>query len=181
MTQLLPLIILTVVAVAGAAIGVAVALRSGQTGPKDTRLGDQQEGLLRVSAEIHTGWEQTLLGLTRELRLPRTSQDVAYGALYLEPRTEHRVFVRTRSEIGRGFVGAIDIIPRRGAPTHVTYAILRLPGDEQLHARVLDFELQLISVVRKIDPRANVRLAADAIREFDRPRTIGGSGTLSDL
>jgi hypothetical protein len=39
----------------------------------------------------------------------------------------------------------------------------------------------VISAVRKIDGRANVRLAADAIREFDRPRTFVDRSTLSDL
>jgi hypothetical protein len=178
--NLLPLVALILLAVAGAVAGVVVALRSGGPGGQQSGVGDRQEGLLRVSAEIHTGWEQTLLGVIRELQLPRGAQDVAYGALYLEPRTEHRMLVRTRSEIGRGFLGAIDITPRRG-PTHLTYSILRLPGDEQLHSRVLDFELQLISAVRKIDGRANVRLAAEAIREFDRPRTFGDRSTLSDL
>lgn len=169
--ELLPLIVLTAVAVIGATIGVVVALRSGGSGQQPTRATvDQQEGLLRVNAEIHTGWEQTLLGIVRELYLPRSDDAVAYGALYLEPTTEHRMFVRTRSEIGRGFVGAIDIIPRRG-PTRLTYAILRLPGDEVLHGRVLDFELHLISAIRKIDTNANVHLAADALREIDRPRS----------
>jgi hypothetical protein len=168
--DMLPLILLTLVAVVGAIAGVVVALRSGADDRDAPALGDgQEEGLLRVSAEIHTGWEQTLVALVRELSLPRGAQDIAYGALYLEPRTEHRLFVRTRSEIGRGFLGAVDIRPGRGS-TRVSYAIVRLPGDEQLHARVLDFELGLISAIRRIDRDANVRLAADALRELDRPR-----------
>jgi hypothetical protein len=169
----LPLIVLTLVALVGAGIGVLVALRSEQAGavhapPRD----EQEQGLLRVTAEIHTGWEQTLIGLIRELALPREAVDVAYGALYLESRSEHRLYVRTRSEIGRGFLGVIDIRPRRG-PTQVTYGILRLPGDDKLHARVLDFELDLIAAMRRIDGNANVHLAAEALREFDRPRQVG--------
>lgn len=168
--DLLPLIALSLIAVVGATIGVVVAVRSG--GVPVAGSSNQQEGLLRVNAEVHTGWEQTLLGVTRELQLPLRAQDVGYGAFYLETRSEHRMFVRTRSEIGRGFVGAIDIHPRRG-PTDLTYSILRLPGDDRLHAKVLDFELQLISAIRKIDPNANVRLAAEALREFDRVRVTG--------
>lgn len=169
----LPLIVLTAVAVIGAAIGVLVALRSAAAGEAGGPPRDQQEqGLLRVTGEIHTGWEQTLIGLIRELQLPRNVNDIPYGALYLESRSEHRMYVRTRSEIGRGFLGAIDITPRRG-PTRIAYSILRLPGDEQLHARVLDFELDLISAMRRVDRNADVHLAAEALREFDRPRQAG--------
>lgn len=171
--NLMPLIVLTTVAVVGAAIGVLIALRGERTSavggpPRD----EQEQGLLRVTGEIHTGWEQTLIGVIRELQLPREAKDVAYGALYLESRSEHRMYVRTRSEIGRGFLGVIDITPRRG-PTQLTYSILRLPGDDQLHARVLDFELDLIAAMRRIDGNANVHLAAEALREFDRPRQVG--------
>jgi hypothetical protein len=166
----LPLIVLTAVALAGAALGVLLTLRGERTGAAGTPPRDEREqGLLRVTGEIHTGWEQTLIGLIRELQLPREASDVAYGALYLESRSEHRMHVRTRSEIGRGFLGVIDIVPRRG-PTRVTYSILRLPGDDQLHARVLDFELDLIAAMRRIDRHADVHLAAEALREFDRPR-----------
>jgi hypothetical protein len=55
----------------------------------------------------------------------------------------------------------------------VAYSILRLPGDDKLHARVLDFELDLIAAMRRIDANANVHLAAEALREFDRPRLAG--------
>jgi hypothetical protein len=168
----LPLIVLTAVAVVGAAVGVLVALRSAAAEVGAPPRDEQEQGLLRVTGEIHTGWEQTLIGLIRELRLPRDANDIAYGALYLESRSEHRMFVRTRSEIGRGFLGAIDIVPRRG-PTQIAYSILRLPGDEQLHARVLDFELDLIAAMRRVDGNANVHLAAEALREFDRPRQAG--------
>jgi hypothetical protein len=176
--QFLPTIALTLLALAGAAVGVVAALRGGRTSTPGRPGGDQEQGLLRVTAEIHTGWEQTLIGLIRELQLPRSAQDIAYGSLYLEASTEHRMFVRTRSEIGRGFLGAIDIVPRRG-PTHLTYAIIRLPGDDQLQGRVLDFELRLIAALRQVDPGANVRLAADALRDFDRPRAGGGSAASS--
>ncbi|GAA4756962.1 hypothetical protein GCM10025783_32950 [Amnibacterium soli] len=171
--NLVPLIVLTAIAVVGAVIGVLMALRGERTGASGASAHDEQEqGLVRLTGEIHTGWEQTLIGLIRELRLPRDANDIAYGALYLESRSEHRMHVRTRSEIGRGFLGVIDITPRRG-PTQLTYSIRRLPGDDQLHARVLDFELDLISAVRRIDANANVHLAAEALREFDRPRSAG--------
>ena len=165
MDLLLP-VVLTAIAVAGAVVGIAVALRSGGSDRAPGSLGGQQ-GLLRMTAEVHTGWEQTLLGLVRELGLPRGAGELRYGQLYVETRSEQRLLVRSRSEIGRGFVGAIDLDPRRGL-TRVTYAILRLPGDEALHAQVLDLELLLISALRRIDRNVNVQLAADALRDFNR-------------
>lgn len=166
---LLLLVLLVALAAVGAAVGVVVAVRAGGGGTTALRAPEGEQGLLRISAEVRTGWEQTLVGLIRELRLPRDLEGVAYGALYLEQRSEHRMAVRTRSEIGRGFLGAIDIEPRRGS-TAVTYAILRLPGDEDLHARVLDLELDLISALRRIDADASIHLAADALRELGRQR-----------
>ena len=172
MDLLLP-VVLTLLAVAGAVIGVGVALRSGGSDRSPAGIHSQQ-GLLRLTAEVHTGWEQTLLGLIRELGLPRGAGELRYGQLYVETRTEQRLLVRSRSEIGRGFVGAIDLEPRRGL-TRVTYAILRLPGDEGLHAQVLDLELHLISALRRIDRDVNVQLAADALRDFNRrPLVVQG-------
>jgi hypothetical protein len=170
----LPWILLTVLGVAGGTVAVVIAFRGGRVaGSSTANTGNgEEQGLVRLTAEIHTGWEQTLIGLTRELHLPRETTEIGYGALYLETRSEHRVYVRSRSEIGRGFLGVIDITPRRG-PTLVTYSILRLPGDQQLHSRVLDLELLLIAAARRLDPGANIHLAADALREFDRPRTLG--------
>lgn len=173
MDLLLP-VLLTLLAVAGAATGIGVALRSGGSDRSPSAV-HREQGLLRLTAEVHTGWEQTLLGLVRELGLPRGAGELRYGQLYVETRTEQRLLVRTRSEIGRGFVGAIDLEPSRGL-TRVSYAILRLPGDEALHAQVLDLELHLIAALRRIDRDVNVQLAADALRDFNRraiPQTIG--------
>lgn len=168
MDLLLP-VVLSAVAVLGAIAGVVVAVRSGGLGERARTSVGAEQGLRRVTAEVHTGWEQTLLGLTRELGLPRTPADLRYGQLYLETRTERRVFVRSRSEIGRGFLGAIDLDPRRGL-TAVTYAILRLPGDDDLHEAVLGFELALIAALRRLDRDVNVQLAADALRSMGRSR-----------
>lgn len=158
---------LAVLAIAGAVIGVGVALRSGGGDPQPRGSVGGEQGLLRMTAEVHTGWEQTLLGLVRELGLPRGAGELRYGQLYVETRSEQRLLVRSRSEIGRGFIGAIDLEPRRGF-TRVTYSILRLPGDEALHKQVLDLELHLISALRRIDSDVNVQLAADALRDFNR-------------
>lgn len=166
MNLLIP-VVLTVLAVAGAVIGVLVALRSGDGQPQPRGTVGGEQGLLRMTAEVHTGWEQTLLGLVRELGLPRGAGELRYGQLYVETRSEQRLLVRSRSEIGRGFIGAVDLEPRRGF-TRVTYAILRLPGDETLNAQVLDLELHLIGALRRIDPDVDVQLAGDALRDFNR-------------
>ena len=167
--QLLPVLALSLLALVGAVIGVAAATRVTGDRGRSQSARDRGQGLLRMTAEVHTGWEQTLIGLIRGLALPRRPDEVGYGQLYVEAQTEHRVLVRTRSEIGRGFIGAVDIEPTRG-PTRVSYAILRLPGDEELQMRVLELELQIISVLRRIDHDVNVHLAADALRNFDSAR-----------
>ena len=172
-------LLLTLLAVSGAVTGIVVALRSGGEERATGAIGGEQ-GLLRLTADVHTGWEQTLLGLIRELGLPRGAGELRYGQLYVETRTEQRLLVRSRSEIGRGFVGAIDLEPRRGV-TRVTYAILRLPGDEGLHAQVLDLELHLIASLRRIDRDVNAQLAADALREFNRRPLVGGGGREQDI
>lgn len=162
-------IALIALAVVGGVVAVLYASRAvPETGrPRQTV---EHDGVVRVRAEVHTGWEQTLLGLTRELGLPRRSDDVPYGGFYLDPQSEERVLVRSRSEIGRGYIGALQLTPQRGL-TVVDYSIVRLPGDETLHDRVLGLELQVISALRRIDRDVDVQLSGAALREFDRPRS----------
>lgn len=159
-------IVLTALAVVGAAAGVLAALRTGGPGDRARRATGSEQGLLRITAVVHTGWEQTLVGLVRELGLPREATDLRYGQLYLDVQDEHRSLVRSRSEIGRGFVGAIDIKPARNA-TRFTYAILRLPGDEDVNALILDLELRIVAGLRRIDPGVDLHLSADALRNLD--------------
>ncbi len=171
--DLLPVVLLTVLALVGAGVGVALAvsgagLRSRGDGQRDT-------GLLRVTAEVHTGWEQTLLGLYRELGLPRQPDGLAYGALYVEPQNEQRLLLRSRSEIGRGFLGAADIQPGRRSTT-VRYTILRLPGDDRVRDRVLDLELQIITALRRIDRDVEVQLSGGALRELERESESAATG-----
>lgn len=160
--ELLPAILLTLLAVVGAAVGVVVALSNAQA--RDQKTARAEPGLLRVTADVHTGWEQTLLGLHRELGLPRRAEDVPYAGLYLEPLHERQLLIRSRSEIGRGFLGITDITPGRGR-TAVTYRILRLPGDERVRESVLGLELQLVRALRRIDRTVSVQLAGGPLRE----------------
>lgn len=170
MDLLLPLL-LTLLAGVGAAIGVAAALRSGGPGDRAHRSRGSEQGLQRITAAVHTGWEQTLIGLIRELALPRSIEGLRYGQPYLEMRSEQRVLLRTRSEIGRGFLAAIDLVPARGR-TVVTYAILRLPGDEDLNPQVLELELRVISALRRLDPNLDAQLSGEALRNFGRLREV---------
>jgi hypothetical protein len=115
------------------------------------------------------GAEQTLLGLHREIDLPRGVGDVPYGGMYLAEAADTRLVVRTRSEIDRGLMSVIDIRRTRTA-TVVVYSILRLPGDQGLLDAVLALELRLIGAVRRLDRTVEVRLSGTALREFGRSR-----------
>lgn len=168
MGLLLPLL-LSLLAVLGAVIGVAAALRSGGPGDRARRARGSEQGLQRIVASVHTGWEQTLIGLIRELSLPRTIEGLRYGQLYLEMQSEQRILLRTRSEIGRGFLAAVDLVPERGR-TRVVYAILRLPGDEDLNQQVLDLELRVIAALRRLDPNLDAQLSGEALRNYGRLR-----------
>lgn len=128
---------------------------------------DLTQGTLRVRARVHTGVEQALIGLTRSLALVGSPGDAAYGQMYLRQIGEDALEVGSRSEIGRGFRATILARPGRSA-TELDYAILRLPGDESLHAAVLQFELLLIEAIRRLDADADVRLVGRALRDLDR-------------
>ena len=159
------LIVLVLLALAGAAAGIVLAI-GGSTPPPGRSATRSDPGLLRLTAELHTGWEQTLIGLSRELGLPRQVGDVAYGNLYLQTDSEQRVLIRSRSEIGRGFIGVTDLHTDRRV-TRVRYSIRRLPGDDQVRGRVLELEVRLVAALRRIDPDAIVQLTGTAQHELD--------------
>jgi hypothetical protein len=53
---------------------------------------------------------------------------------------------------------------------------VRLPGDESVHAAVLQFELLLIEAIRRVDANADVRLVGRALRDLDRQGTLPDTG-----
>jgi hypothetical protein len=148
----------------GAGVAVVLLIRAGrpsENGP------DLTEGTLRVRAELHTGVEQVLIGIAGSLSLARNPESAGYGQLYLQQVGDRALLVGSRSEIGRGFRAAITV-ERHRSVTQLSYAILRLPGDDAVHATVLRFELLLIEAVRRVDPNADVRLVGRALRDLDR-------------
>lgn len=131
-----------------------------------------------MRADVHTGTEQALIGIARGLSLVGQPNDAAYGQMYVQPDGDDALLIGSRSEIGRGFRASIRVTRGRSL-THVDYSILRLPGDDSLHAAVLQFELLLIEAVRRLDPNADVRLVGRALRDLDRlgrPPTQGAEG-----
>lgn len=169
-------VVLTALAVLGAVVAVTVALRAGRSGGRGRRTATAERGRLRITAAVHTGWEQTVLGFIREIGLPLEPTDLPYGRLYLQRVTEERTLIRSRSEIGRGFLGAIDIVPARGF-TRVQYAILRLPGDDRLNTAVLDLELRIVTALRRVDAHVDLQLSADALRNLDGVRPADDRAT----
>jgi hypothetical protein len=149
---------------AGVAVGVALVLLGGRADPARP---DRATGTLRVRAELHTGVEQALLGIMRTLSLVGHPGDAAYGQMYVQPESDTRLLIGSRSEIGRGFRAVIELTRGRAA-TVLTYSILRLPGDDTVHAAVLQFELLLIEAIRRVDGNADVRLVGRALRDLDR-------------
>lgn len=148
----------------GAGVAVTLVLRAGRVvdGEPETT-----EGTLRVRAELHTGVEQVMIGVASALALAGGPDQAGYGRLYLQQVGDTSMLVGSRSEIGRGFRAAISL-ERRRSTTHLGYAILRLPGDDSVHAAVLQFELLLIEAIRRVDPNADVRLVGRALRDLDR-------------
>ncbi len=156
------------VALLGAAssvLVVAVAQRPSARRPHE------DAGLLRMTAEVHTGMEQTLVALIRELHLPRGGSDIAYGHLYCSSRGDDLLLIRSRSEIDRGLHAAIRLLPASRF-TGLEYRIQQLPGDDALRARVLGLEADLVHAVRAVDGTAEIHLAATGLRQFDALRTL---------
>jgi hypothetical protein len=159
---------LVVLMALGMAAAIIVVLRVGRTTAAAIAPG-QQVGLERLRATLHMGAEQTLLGIHREIDLPKGAGEVPYGGMYVAEAADTRLVVRTRSELDRGLMSVIDIRRTRTA-TVVVYSILRLPGDQDLLDAVLALELRLIKAVRRLDRSVDVRLSGTALREFGRSR-----------
>lgn len=124
----------------------------------------------RISAEVRAGEEQVMLAVTRSLSVSFGRDQVGYGEIYVVSSSDGVVKLASRSEIGRGFDGEIRL--RRGARgTVAEYYVLRLPGDEAVHARVVRLDRQIADALRTIDPQAEVRMYADRPdRDHDRGR-----------
>src|SRR4051812_384613 len=96
-------VLLVALAGLGAAVGVGIAVRVGRDTARSGAPG-QQIGLERLRGTLHLGAEQTLLGLHREVDLPRGVADVPYGGMYVVDAGDRRLVIRTRSEIDRGLM-----------------------------------------------------------------------------
>jgi hypothetical protein len=157
-------VIAVLVGVLGVVVAGALVVRAGRSAAGAP---DRAAGTLRVRADVHTGVEQALIGITRSLSLVGRPSDAAYGQMWVQQEGDDALLIGSRSELGRGFRAVIRV-ERGRSLTHLEYSILRLPGDESLHTAVLQFELLLIEAVRRLDPNADVRLVGRALRDLDR-------------
>jgi hypothetical protein len=118
----------------------------------------------RISAEVRSGEEQVMIHVARSLRVAVGPDQVGYGEIYVVSSADDVIKLTSRSEIGRGFDGEIRLQRgRRG--TVVEYFVLRLPGDESLHGRVLRLDRQIADALHAIDPQAEVRMVAEQPRQ----------------
>ncbi len=118
----------------------------------------------RISTEVRSGEEQVMIHVARSLSVAVGPDQVGYGEIYVVSSADGVIRLASRSEIGRGFDGEIRLQRgRRG--TVVEYYVLRLPGDESLHGRVLRLDRQIADALRGLDPQADVRMVADQPRE----------------
>jgi hypothetical protein len=148
------LVLLALLAVVAAAtVGVVAVLR--RRAARSSRL-EADPVSPRVSAEVHAGEEQVLIHLARSLTLPSDRDDVAYGEIYIAGSAGMTMRLASRSEIGRGFEAEVRVRRTRRASL-AEYYILRLPGDEALHARIAALDDQIAHALRALDPEAHVR------------------------
>ncbi|WP_345480181.1 hypothetical protein [Amnibacterium soli] len=154
--EVIVLVVLLVLALAGAVAGVvAVARRSGER-----PVGIEANPMVpRVSAEVHAGEEQVLIHVARWLMLPTGRDDVAYGEIYLVGSAGMTMKIASRSEIGRGFDAEVRVHRTRRASL-AEYYVLRLPGDESLHERILALDDRIAAALHDLDPQAHVRRSA---------------------
>ncbi|HEY0374863.1 MAG TPA: hypothetical protein VGC94_08700 [Amnibacterium sp.] len=121
----------------------------------------------RLSAEVRSGEEQVMIQVARSLSIAVGPDQVGYGEIYVVSSAGNVIKLASRSEIGRGFDGEIRLQRgRRG--TLAEYFVLRLPGDETLHSRVLRLDRQIAEALRAIDPQAEVRMSAEPQRSRGR-------------
>jgi hypothetical protein len=117
----------------------------------------------RLSAEVRSGEEQVMIHVARSLSIAVGPDQVGYGEIYVASSAGNVIKLASRSEIGRGFDGEIRLQRgRRG--TVAEYFVLRLPGDETLHSRVLRLDRQIADALRSIDPQAEVRMVPEQPR-----------------
>jgi hypothetical protein len=148
------LLLLCVLAIAGAVAGVVVIIRRGLD--HSGRL-EADPTSPRVSAEVHAGEEQVLIHLARSLALPSDRDDVGYGEIYVAGSAGMTMKLASRSEIGRGFDAEVRVQRTRQASI-AEYYILRLPGDDALHARIAGLDDEIARALRALDPQAQIRL-----------------------
>ncbi len=147
------LLLLAVLALVGATAGVVAVVRRGAERSSPLEANPMSP---RVSAEVHAGEEQVLIHLARSLTLPSDRDDVAYGEIYIAGSAGMTMKLASRSEIGRGFDAEVRVHRTRRASL-AEYYILRLPGDEALHDRIVDLDDQIARALRALDPEAHVR------------------------
>jgi hypothetical protein len=151
--EMIVLVLLALFAVAGATIGVVAIVRRGAERPSALEADPLRP---RVSAEVHAGEEQVLIHLARSLTLSSDRDDVAYGEIYIAGSAGTTITLASRSEIGRGFDAEVRVHRARRVSL-AEYYILRLPGDEALHARIAALDDQIADALRTLDPGAHVR------------------------
>ena len=124
----------------------------------------------RISAEVRSGEEQVIIHVARSLSVAVGSDQVGYGEIYVASSAGDVIKLASRSEIGRGFDGEIRLQRGRHG-TVVEYFVLRLPGDESLHSRVLRLDRQIADALHAIDPQAEVQMVAEQPRQRSSGRT----------
>jgi hypothetical protein len=178
---IMPVALLVLTAVLGAAsivVGLTVVRRS-TVGASQAGSPGLQRGLPRLVAELHTGPEQVLVALARELPIERGVAELAYGQLYWEAVGDERLVIRSHSMIGRGLIAVVDL-RRQPSSTVLRFAVIRLPGDDEVREALLRFEVALVGVLRRIDPRASVRLSGASLRDVDRMLEEHGAHTRAE-
>ena len=146
------LLLLVVLAVAGATAGVAAVVRRSARGSLRLEANPMSP---RVSAEVHAGEEQVLIHVARSLRLPSDRDDVGYGEMYIAGSAGMTLKLASRSEIGRGFDAEVRVHRTRRASL-AEYYILRLPGDESLYAEIGSLDDRIATSLATLDPQARV-------------------------
>ena len=147
------LLVLCLLAIAGAVAGVVAIVRRGLASADRIEANAMTP---RVSAEVHAGEEQVLIHLARSLTLPSDRDDVGYGEIYIVGSAGMTMKLASRSEIGRGFDAEVRVQRTRRASL-AEYYILRLPGDEALLERIVALDDQIARALRTLDPQAQVR------------------------
>lgn len=147
------LVLLLVLALAGAVVGVLRITRRASEGAAVLEADPMRP---RVSAEVRAGEEQVLIHLARSLLLPSGRDEVGYGEIYLAGSVGMTMQLASRSEIGRGFDAEVRVRRTRRASL-VEYSILQLPGDESLHDRIAALDGRIAAALRALDPEAQIR------------------------